>query len=185
MGGIVARLAWRELRASRVGRRSAAGAPASSNSARIRPVGVLLGWSCGKLDLARPPEVSCWAVLCRQRRRKLKFGSNLTGGRCWGEISASSTWRDLRRSRFVGPSCAAGARACSRSDRIRPLGGCQGGIVANSAWRELRGSWTVQCCRSPPQAHVRLEFDRWGAFGVELWHARLGTSSGDLVVPKL
>jgi len=35
----------------------------------------LLGWNGGKLDLARPPEVSCWAVLCRRRPRKLKFGS--------------------------------------------------------------------------------------------------------------
>ena len=163
---------------------------------------VLLGWNRGKLDLAQPPEVSCWAALCRRRPRKLKFGSNqivgwlpewnrgkpglaraprvlsgpvlpvppatsrsaqtrplgcfrgrivarstwrelrgprgwrpnaagapaisgllelgsnLTGGRCWGEISARSTWRDLQRSRRVRPSCAAGARACSRSDRI-------------------------------------------------------------------
>ena len=257
----MARLAWRELRASRVGRRSAAGAPASSNSARIRPVGavgveswqarlgatpadlvlgrpvppapaqtqmriefdrwvaarveswqtqlgassegpgrssaagaprklkfgshstagVLLGWNCGTLDLARAPGTSCLVVQCRRCSCKLRFAQIrlqfhrgvLLGTNCGAldlERAPVASWL---RPNATGAPAISGLLEFGWSSTGGVLMGSNRGTL-DLARAPVASCLAAQCRRCPCNlrlARIRLELDQWGVAGVELWHA--------------
>ena len=126
--------------------------------------GVLVGSNVGTFDLARAAGVSCRAAQCCARPRKLECGSNLTGGCCWGGIVASSTWRDLRRSR-VGRSRATSAPQA----QVR---------IESDRWMAARvESWQTRLGASSegPERSSAAGPPRKLAFG---WNSTVGVLSG-------